>query len=126
MAYMNQEKKTIIANLLKLVVPEGWKYSLAVQHHSGIVMTIYSAPIDLIDLVQDMEGEYVKRGYLNLNTYWLDKAYSGELLEVFNKIHAALNHNNHNRSDSQSDYFDVGHHVYIDIGKWDKPFKVTK
>lgn len=31
---------------------------------------------------------------------------------------------NHNRSDSQTDYFDVGHYTSINLGSWNKPFVV--
>ena len=45
MAFMNHAKKRLIADALKKVVPKDWKYTLAVRHHSTIVMTIRSAPI---------------------------------------------------------------------------------
>jgi hypothetical protein len=50
--------------------------------------------------------------------------YFDESLDLFHKIRDALNIDNHNRSDSQTDYFDVGHYTSINLGSWNKPFVV--
>lgn len=123
MAWMNQEKKAKIAAQLKKVVPAGWKYSLRVHHHSSIILTIKSAPVDLIG--SNLKSNGAKETYLQLNEFYLERQYSGELLKTFEAIKAALNLDNYDRSDIQSDYFDVGHYVNIHIGSWDKPFVVT-
>lgn len=124
MAYMSQEKKARIVAQLKNVVPSSWKWSVSVKHHSSIRLTISAAPIDLI--AHHKRNEYFtgKETYIQLNHYHLDHAYDGVLLETFTRITDALNTDNHDRSDIQTDYFDVGHYVYIHIGRWDKPFQV--
>jgi hypothetical protein len=33
-----------------------------------------------------------------------------------------MNIGNHDRSDSQTDYFDVGFYTDISIGRWDTPY----
>ena len=108
MAFVDQSKKSRIAANLKKVVPKGWKYSLAVRNHSTIVMTIASAPFELI---KAFEG----------NAYIKDESVG----EVFAKIFEALNTDNYDRSDSQTDYFDCGHYVDLNLGRWDKPFVCT-
>lgn len=123
MAYMNQEKKKVIAAELKKVVPKGWKWSLSVHNHSSITMTIKSAPVDLIGLHKN-KAENVK-GHISLNEGYLDRAYEGELLDTMQKIAGALNTGNHNRSDSQSDYFDVGFYTSLHLGRWDQDFVVA-
>lgn len=115
MAYVNQEKKAKIAAELKKVMPKDWKYSLAVRHHSTIVLTIRSAPVDLIAINK----------YRQINPYHLADHFTGELLETIKKIIAALNIDNHDRSDSMSDYFDVGHYVDVSLGRFDKPFQLA-
>lgn len=112
MAYMSQEHKRKIAKLLKDVVPKSWKYSLAVRHHSNIVMTISKANVDLTN----------GKDYIDVNQYYLEKHFEGKILEIMKNITNTLNLNNYDRSDIQTDYFDVGHYVTITIGKWDKPF----
>jgi hypothetical protein len=32
---------------------------------------------------------------------------------------------NHDRSDSMTDYFDVGWYISINVGKWNKPYEMT-
>jgi hypothetical protein len=122
MAYMNQEKKAKIAAALKKVVPAGWKYSLAVRHHSSIVMTISAAPVDLIGKLYDTD-----RTEVSVNTYWA-KEHLKECAEkqVMLQILDCLNIDNFDNSDIQSDYFHVGHYVDLKIGSWAKPFVVTE
>ena len=124
MAYVDQEKKAKIAAALKLVVPKGWKYSLAVRHHSTIVMTIASAPFDLIGAFK-LEGDK-KPTYMSVNEYHYRSHLNDECVaDVFEKIVEALNIDNFNNSDIMTDYFHVGHYVDINIGRWNKPFEVT-
>lgn len=138
MAYMNQEKKVKIAAALKAVMPKGWKYSLGVNNHSTIVLTIASAPVDLIAEAQKVVKSrlldwQIAQGYadktkpteMSVNHYHLDGAFTGELLATFEKIVTALNLDNHDRSDAMTDHYDVGHYVSIHLGRWNKPFVVT-
>ena len=129
MAYMSQEKKALIAAALKPIMPKGWKWSLSVHHHSTLVLTIQSAPVDLIAEVNRVGKQthrgWMASGYVSLNTHAPEYAFDGELLETFRKVLAALNDGNHDRSDSQSDYFDVGWYTEIKLGRWDKHFVCT-
>ncbi len=129
MASMNQQEKAQINSLLKQAIPGTWKWSLGVRHNSTIVLNIYSAPVDLVaeyasGLGGELQAEIIKKKCVDVNPYTWDKHFAGELLETFTKIFAALNLDNHDNSDPQSDYFDVGHYVDANIGKWDKPFEV--
>lgn len=122
MAYMNQEKKAKIAAALKLVVPKSWKYSLSVHNHTTIIMTIKSAPVDLIAMCANKHASVTD--HLTINDLYLERSYSGELLETFEKIVEALNIDNFDKSDIQTDYFYVGHYVDLNLGRWNKPFQV--
>lgn len=123
MAYVDQAKKRRIAEELKKVMPKGWKYSLGVHHHSKIVLVIRSAPVDLLRFIDDTD-ETQKRTYHQLNHYYPERCYSGETLTHIRAIIKALNHENYDKSDAMTDYFEVGHYVSVEIGRWDKPFKV--
>lgn len=131
MAYVSTEKKAKIAAALKAVVPADWKYTLAVRHHSTIVMTIRKAPINLLteikgDAARTLVRSGVSPAYANLGgCYHIKDVFEGKTLETFQKIRDALNTDNYDRSDSQSDHFDIGHYVDVHIGKWDKPFICT-
>jgi hypothetical protein len=124
MAWMNQEKKALIAAELKKVVPANWKWTLSVRHHSTIVMTIRSAPVDLIAKINEARTEYkAENGHANVNHHNIDRAFTDKaMVEIFSKISAALNSGNHDRSDISTDYFDVGWYVDLQIGQWNKPF----
>lgn len=135
MAYMSQDHKKEIHALLKPIIPKSWKWSLSVNGKSSLVLTIRSAPIDLVRHCLENWNEYNRNredrqikstdkwdvNYLNLSS-----EFSGELLELFKKIVEAMNLRNFNNSDSQTDYFHVGHYIDINIGTWDKPFIVKE
>lgn len=93
-------------------------------HHSTLVLTISEAPIDLVaqSLCSD---EQKKCGYIDVNQYHIDGVFSGKLLKAFTAIKDAMMVGNHDRSDSQTDYFDVGWYIEINVGKWDKPFRCS-
>ena len=128
MAYVDQAKKARIAAEVKKVVPKGWKYSLSVYHHSTIVLTVQSAPVDLIAQVNERhKGDPGERTacttHTSINPYYAKSTWGED--HPFARIVAALNLENHDRSDIMSDYHDVGHYVELRIGKWDKPFEVS-
>ena len=135
MAYMNQEKKKTIATYLKMALKgTGIKYSLGVRHHSTIVMKITAGPVDFIknyvDLAHlrpekyDMVNGYPT--YLDVNPYCYKEHFNGKALDILTKIFDTMNAGNHDRSDVQSDYFDVGWYVDVNVGTWDKPYEVTQ
>lgn len=127
MAYMDQEKKVKIAATLKKVVPASWKYSLAVRHHSTIVMTISSAPVDLLRAFKATPAYNPDLAtHLDVNVYHFRDAIADVgILATFEKIIGALNLGNFDKSDPQTDYFHVGHYVDLDIGRWNKPFVIN-
>jgi len=135
MAYMNQQKKAVIQEALKAVVPAGWKYTLAVRNHSTIVFTLRQAPVDILGNIRESlnsKGQYADFGggskvttYWDVNPYNIANQFSGDVLAVMLKINDALNTGNHDNSDIQTDYFDVGWYVDINIGRWNDPFLDT-
>lgn len=122
MAYMDQETKKALAPGIKKAIPKGWSTTLAIKNNSKLVLNIWAAPVNLIDKARRVSGSEHIKGYLQLNTYHLNTTFDGELLEVFKGIVAAMNAKNHDNSDLQSDYFDVGYYIGINIGTYDMPF----
>lgn len=130
MAYMNQEKKAVIAANLKKVVPSDWKYSLRVRDHSTIIMTVQSADVDFPQLYvdsfptgKDQYGHPVEKpASLSINEYHYKGRY-GDQEALLGKIIDALNSaDNYDNSDSMTDYFDVGYYISLQFGDWKKPF----
>ena len=124
MAYMDQATKTKIAAALKAVIPAGWKYSLSVSNHSTIVCTITAAPVDIVNGVDWYEGK--ARPTYDVNPYHFERnIVNDDLRDTVRAIMGALNLDNFDHSDSQSDYFNVGHYVKCQFGRWNKPFTNT-
>ena len=129
MAYMNQEKKAVIAAALKKIMPKNWKYSLAVENHSTIVLTIASAPVDLLKICADAGYQSASAyGYVQINTHYMVENFKdSEVAELFGKIRDALyGADYYDDSDSQVDYFNTAYYVSMNVGKWNKAFQVAK
>jgi hypothetical protein len=134
MAYMSQERKKVIAAELKKVIPKDWKYSLGVDNHSSLVLNIWSAPVDLVGMWnakakarqdhEHPEWKFEPQKSVQLNHYYLENVFEGEVLDIFQKIKKEMHRGNHDNSDIMTDYHDVGWYVNMNLGKWDKPFEV--
>ena len=125
MAYMSQDKKKQIkVELDKVLKGTGIKYSLGVRHHSSLVLNIWSGPVDFIGNYNATVTNRPAYGYyLDVNCYWYKEHFTGEVRDLLEKVLTVLNTGNHDNSDVQTDYFDVGWYVNINIGKWDKPYQ---
>jgi len=134
-AYMSQEnKKSMLPKIKDLCREYGVKGSLSVRHHSSVVFTIREGKVDFMgDYTSDrteprhqeaVEQE-VKSGHIQVNPYWFQKHFVGESLEFLGKAFDILNQGNWDKSDIQTDYFNVGWYVSVNIGEWDKPYKYT-
>lgn len=130
MAYMNQEKKAALAPQIKAVLKKfGMKGSIAVRHHSTLVVNVTAGKLDVIQNYHDTaRPEYEREGYLQVNGYWLHDHYTGDVRDFLVELKDAMMASpdgavaNHDRSDIMTDYFDVGWYLDINIGKWNKPF----
>ena len=134
MAYMNQEQKAEIAAKVKPILKRyGVKATLSTDR-SSLSLNIKSAPIDFIanynETVVQQPGGFRNSGAaeksIQVNTYWFQEHFSGKAKKFLTEVLKEMNKGNHDRSDSQTDYFDVGWYVYVNIGKWNKPFVVEE
>jgi hypothetical protein len=115
MAYYNQEMKRAAAPQIRALLNKyGMKGSLSVHNHSTVVLTLSAGPIDF-------DGEYQQ-----VNVYWIADHYTGVAREFLLEAHRILMVGNHNNSDVQTDYFDVGWYVDIHVGRWDRPYVLNK
>jgi len=133
MAYMSQEKKAIIAPKVKSICKKyGITASLSVRNHSTLVLTIKSGKLDFItnnnEVTSNRPGGFRNgspaKDHISVNPYWYHEHFDGKCKEFLTEIIAIMNCGNHNRSDSMSDYFDIGWYIDVDIGKWDKPYQL--
>lgn len=135
MAYMSQEKKKQLAITIKAICKTyKVKASLSVRHHSTLVLTIKSSPIDFVGNYNEVFKSRPKPEYasditgpsMDVNVYWYKEHFSGRALMFLSRVIEAMNVGNHDRSDISTDYFDVGWYVDVKIGQWNKPYVVTK
>ena len=112
MAYMNQEKKAIIATRVKPVLAKyGMKGTISVQHHSTLVVTLASGPIDFEDTRE-------------INQYWLADV-PGIRGEFSRELVAAIKGTEwFEKSDVTTDYFHTAYYITIRVGRYDKPYQI--
>ena len=138
MAYMNSERKAkIAANLKPILKKYGIKGTLRVRNHMAIVLTLKSGKIDFIANSNRVCGNspyQVSRGfkpntgnYCSVNQFWFHEHYDG-LAKAFltEAIDALKSADYYDRSNAMIDYFDTAYYMDINIGRWDKPYEVTK
>jgi hypothetical protein len=116
MAWMNQEKKQQIAEAVRAVMPQGWKYSLDVRHNSAIVLTIAAAPVRLIP---------AGAKHCQVNRFFPEKSVCREHVKTVEQIIAAMNADSASAGDTLPDYVQSGLHLEINIGRKGKPFAVA-
>ena len=137
MAYVSQERKQSLAPAIKAVLKKyGVKGSLSIRTHSSLVLTIKSGKIDFVEnfietdskvlhgrkMSQDQIDYIRKNQSVDVNPYWYHEHFSGKAKNFLKEVLAAMNNGNHNNSDIQSDYFDVGWYVDVNIGRWNQPY----
>lgn len=134
MAYMSQERKRALTPGIKAVLKKyGVKATIGVHNHSTIVVICREGPLDIIANAHECAqagadynpAAWENCRYLTVNKYWVDSNYTGTVKDFLNELIAACNVGNHDRSDIQSDYFDVGWYIDIRVGTWDKPYEVV-
>jgi hypothetical protein len=123
---MNQQKKAVIAAKLKPVLKKyGVKGTLSVRNHMAIVLNVKAGKVDFFTDYGDRE-DALKFG-IQVNPYWFQDHFTGKskkfLAEAFDAMKSAGYYNN---SDAQIDYFDTAYYFDINIGKWNKPYELTK
>lgn len=135
MAYVSQELKSKLSPAIKAVCKKyGVKASIAVRNHMTLCLNVKSGSIDFIgnsnrvcgaDFYQVSRGfKPNTSGYDQVNPYHFQNHYDGDAQAFLTEVLAIMNDGNWDKSDIQTDYFNVGWYVDVNIGKWDKPYIV--
>ena len=122
MAYVSQDLKKKLAPSIKAICKKyGVKASLAVRNHSTLVLNIKSGKIDFF---ADAAPSKQDSRYCQVNTYWYQDHFDGVAKEFLGEVIPAMHVGNHDNSDIQVDYFDVGWYVNVNVGQWNKPYQL--
>ena len=118
MAYVSQEMKKELAVGIKAVLKKyGCKGNIGVRNHMSLYVDVMEGPIDF----DFSHGE----GYSQVNTYWINDHYKGIAKQFLNELLAEMKGKNYFCNDDiQTDYFCRSHYTDINIGKWNKPYKL--
>jgi len=122
MAYMSQQQKAAMSPAIKAVLKKyNMKGTIAVQHKSTLVVNIKSGKLDVMGETTGCQG----RKYISINPYYLKNNHQGDTYFFLKELIAVMNDGNYDNSDVQTDYFDTGWYVSVNIGSWDKPYTVV-
>ena len=129
MAYVSQELKARLAPRIRAICKRhGILASLSVRNHSSLVLTVRQGKIDFVaDYgISPQDREHAKQFGIHVNPYHYKSHFNGRALRFLSEVIPAMNDGNHDRSDIQSDYFDVGWYVDVSIGRWNRPYALEK
>jgi|13_taG_2_1085334.scaffolds.fasta_scaffold00005_87 hypothetical protein len=137
MAYISQQEKKELAPAIKAVLKKyGVKGSIAINHHSSLVVNIKSGVLDFLGASQkyndrraEMRGEtpYNVGGYLQVNTswceQWMEEIGETKIAKFYGDLIKAMKGTRwYNNSDIMTDYFDYAYYIDINVGKWNKDY----
>ncbi len=134
MAYISQErKKEIAAKIKPLLLKYKLKGSLSIDNYTTLNLNIKSGKLDFITNYYedytpefgrfDEAGNLIKSDNLTFSRHdAFRKTLTGNCNQFLKEAFEILNSGNHDNSDSQTDYFDVGWYSYLKVGKWNKPY----
>jgi hypothetical protein len=128
MAYISKEKVQEKTLKLKALNKEyGIKASFSGSNSSSLTLTLHSGSINFFEyLVPEIKVNASKEEFnLQLNHYYLSNWFDDSLaLDYLNKVYSVMLEGHFDKSDIQSDYFHCSWYNFMQIGRWNKPYKV--
>ena len=142
MAYVSQDLKKKIAPSIKAVLKKyKVKGTIAVRHHSTLVVNLKEGQIDFIEnflgmpqrpnlspRMDEKQIQYLRdSGRIDVNPYWYHEHFSGKAKAFLTELFAAMKPAGvwYDRSDAMVDYFDTAYYVDVNVGKYGKPYVVV-
>lgn len=125
MAYMNQEKKSKISDLMKPILKKyNVKATLSVRNNSTICLNVKSGSIDFFE--ERVSTREFQDRYFDVNPYYYQNHFCGVAKAFLTEAFAALKSANwYDRTDASIDYFDTAYYTDVSIGKYNKPYEVV-
>lgn len=135
MAYVSKEMKAKLSPAIKAICKKyGVKASIAVRHHSTLVLNISSSPIDFINNFNEVNSKRPRPDHLpfqpakesiDVNPYWYHEHFTGVAKDFLTEVIPAMKGPEFfDHTDAQIDYFHCSHYIDVNIGRWDKPYQL--
>ncbi|MBU2790048.1 hypothetical protein HF288_06305 [Acidithiobacillus caldus] len=137
MAYVTKELKAKVQKKLKAIMPKACKWSISGTGRGRLSLNIWVADEDLIGavnrhnqkmhewhgwIIPEKPLTHVDLGGASIRDVDFGRRWNGILAKAWE----AMNEGNWDRSDVQTDYFDVGWYCAINLGTWDRPFQTIE
>ncbi|MCI9976483.1 hypothetical protein JY742_10160 [Clostridioides difficile] len=113
----------IIRQYVKEIYPT-YKFSVTTTSFSGgssISVSLMEAPSNIFN--EGLEKDYIQINHYNISS---DDRLNSIGKSVLNDVYSQLQSYNYDDSDAMIDYFDTNFYIDINVGKWDKAFKVVE
>ena len=129
MAYISQEDKKTLAPAIKAVFKKyGLKGSISIKNHMTLCANVSAGRLDLIGAAAQI-GDFRTTGYYQGNAYGAtNEKYKDINIDIFNfyeelkkAMRGALWFD---KSDLMTDYHHTAYFMDINIGQWNKPYKL--
>jgi hypothetical protein len=124
MAYVSQAMKKELAPAIKAILKKyKMKASIAVRHHSTLVVNIKSGSLDIMNSL--VGNDEYQRDYVQVNEYWIDRNFDNEKVVAFlsELKDAMLGPNYFCEDDAMTDYFHRSHYIDINVGNYNRPYQ---
>ena len=123
MAYITTEEVKAVRAKLKKTFP-AVKFSVTGGNSSSLNVAILESPIEI-----DFKTEFgIKRRNTGINHYYINDHYeesNPSLCRLLNGVYEIMSENHWDKSDVMTDYFHCAYYMNLEVGKWNKPYKVT-
>ena len=122
MAYISQDTKAKLSPAIKAVCKKyGIVATIAIGYSNRtLILNIKRGAIDFVNNAKDTVNNNLK----SATKY--GKQYSGNALEFLQAVHSAMMVGNHNNSDIENGYYDIGWFTTINIGTQRSPYQYTQ
>ena len=124
MPYITKDQVKAKRAALKAALP-AYKLSVTTEHYSGIKVAIMAGPTDFGTEYQQLNPyiDYREARYNSNTDTWVSNPNIQDVLDIIMPI---LNEGK-GEGFEDSDYGHVpAYYTWVDIGKWDKPYQITK
>lgn len=137
MAYITKEQVKAKNEALKAVNKKyGVKARFSGSNSSTLTLKVTEGGIDFVANWIDCYtnnprfeasncAHILERQHINVNHYYIDRNFSGVALEYLQEAYKIMLDGHYDESDVMTDYFHCSWYNSIQIGAWDKPYKLV-